>query len=77
MNRYKYNFLVKCPNDRKDIPYTIIIHHSELILVEDVISACDINSGYQEDIADILRAALPGNQKITGIHQGVLVVTTR
>ena len=77
MNIYGYTFNCQCPNDEASIEYTLIIRHTEMILVEDIIKACKLPPSYQENIADQLRDLLPGEISISALHQGVELTTTR
>ena len=77
INLYGHTFSVKCPNDDAEIEYTLMLVHDEIIMVEDIIKACDFTAAYQEDIADKLRERLPGKISVSAEHQGVEVVSLR
>ena len=78
MNYYNYNFWAKCPADGKSIQYELQIKHSEMIMAEDIVAACDfVSPMYQENIADYLAETLPGEIRVIGTHSGVEVEKVR
>lgn len=77
-NIYGYTFRVKCPNDDRSIEYTLLIKSPDMIMAESIVTACNFDKPmYQEQIADELRQALPGEQSISAEHCGVEVITHR
>lgn len=79
MNTYTHSFLVKCPVNDKVIRYTLTISTPGRIMVEDILAATDKlpGTGYHEDIADQLAAALPGLHVLRAHHHGVDIKTVR
>lgn len=79
MNQYKHTFMVKCPVNDKIIRYALVIQSASRILVENILSVVDAlpATGFHEDIADTLAAALPGRQTLTAHHHGVDIETQR
>lgn len=77
MNTYKYKFTVQCPNNDASVDYFLTIVFDTIIMVEDIIKACEIDRAYHEQIADILREELPGKHTIRAIHSSVLIITER
>lgn len=77
MNQYTIKFSATCPNDGAVIQYTMVVESNETIMVEDLIRSVRDLTDYQEIIADSLFEQFGGKQIITGIHQGIKVVTRR
>lgn len=77
MNRYRHAFAVVCPNNGVRVEYVIEIETSAVIMVEEIVAACRIETGFQEGIADELLKALGGRQVIRACHHGVEIETVR
>lgn len=78
MNEYTYRFVATCCNNQQPIFYTLVIERDDTLMVERIVEECAKHqSGFHEDIADQLFAALGGKQTITAHHHGVDVRTVR
>lgn len=75
MNKYKYNFRAKCPNDNKSIEYQLIIKTSDMIMAEKIVEICAEIDGFQELIAAELKKEFSGSIKLKGKHSGVKITT--
>ncbi|CAB5238805.1 hypothetical protein UFOVP751_47 [uncultured Caudovirales phage] len=77
-NIYRHQFIAECPNNGKQIIYSLTIKADKKVMVEHIITACSlVRRGYHEDIADDLHKALGGYQVITAHHHGVDIETHR
>lgn len=78
MNRYDHQFFAICPTDNASIEYSLTIKTDRVIMVEDIMAACQARPTiYHEDLADTLFAKLGGRQKLRAMHQGIHITTTR
>ena len=77
MNRYTHDFLVKCPNNDLLVAYRLVITTPRVIMVEDIVAACKVESAYHEALADQLYQRFGGRQVMTAHHHGVDIETTR
>jgi len=75
MNTYEHKFTVNCEKDDVIIHYKLTIVATKTIMVEDIIEACDIDSGYQEQIAETLHKQFGGEITLEGTHSAVKVTT--
>jgi hypothetical protein len=77
-NTYNHTFVATCPSDGEKIIYSLKIKAQETIMVEHIKTATAlIKKGMQEQIADDLFLRFGGEQKLTGTHQGVLIISRR
>jgi hypothetical protein len=78
MNIYRAKFQAVCPNNGKTILYDLEIRSRNVIMVEDILAACDFKSpAYHEKIADHIRDRIPGLQVLRAHHHGVDIETIR
>ena len=78
MNRYDHTFSAICPSDGATIIYHLRLKTEATVLAEDIIATCQFTAPkYHEALADELLAKLGGRQRITAMHQGVFITTTR
>lgn len=77
MNRYTHAFVVECPVNGVKVGYCLTIDHCDKILVEDLMSACDVGVGFHEDLADALHAKFGGFQQMRAYHHGTWIETFR
>jgi len=78
VNIYNYAFRVTCPNDGKTIEYFLTIQHDDIIMCENIVSACLFpDAAFHEAVADQIAIELPGYQSIRATHSGVRVETQR
>ena len=79
VNIYSYSFEVRCPSSPSDtVKYSLTIRSSEMILAEKIVAVCNIKKPmYHEDMAELVRGKLPGDQTIVAVHGGVRIKTQR
>ena len=77
MNIYTYSFTSKCPNNGVAISYNLEILSNNVIMVEDIVEACRVDSTYHEELADKLYLKFGGKQTIRAFHHGVWIETRR
>ena len=76
-NTYKYQFSCGCPNNDRDVIYSLVIEHDEMIMVEDIITATRGRNSFHETLADFLHEKFGGKQTMIAHHHGVDVETIR
>jgi hypothetical protein len=76
-NEYRHTFKSRCPNNDRLIEYQLKIQSSEVIMVEDIISECQVKSTFHEPLADALFERFGGVQELTAFHHGVHIRTVR
>lgn len=74
---YVHRFCARCPNNGLSIAYTLTLETHEVVMVEDIASACAVVEKYHEGLADKLAAQLPGRQVLEAHHHGVDIRTVR
>lgn len=79
MNRYSCEFVAECPNNQKNIKYSLTIETNEMIMVEELTQFLKDNCslGYHEKIADDLICNFGGKQYLVAKHENVLIETFR
>lgn len=80
MNKYTHTFVSACPNNGRQIIYTleIVVPDSRMIQVEHIVTACALHKeGYHEKIAADLFARFGGQHNLKAHHHGVDIETTR
>jgi hypothetical protein len=81
MNTYTVEFATNCPTNGVRVKHRLRIECAHTIPVEEIVAVVEsIEAGerlYQEEIADLLAAALPGRQVLFGHHHGVDIETHR
>lgn len=77
MNIYSHSFTSKCPNNGAVISYELEIRSNRVIMVEEIVSLCAVDTTYHEDLADRLYNILGGQQIMTAFHHGVRIQTIR
>lgn len=78
MNVYRYRFTAKCPNNRRTVEYSLVLHSQRMVMVEAIVKACSgLKAAYHEQIAERLYNEFGGYQVISAHHQGVDVETQR
>ncbi len=77
MNIYRHTFYVSCPVDQRLIEYTLELRSNTVIMAENIVASCVIESGLHEDIADKLHTLLGGRQRIVACHGFVEIETVR
>jgi hypothetical protein len=77
MNIYEHSFAATCPNNGLSIGYKLRIKTSGIIMVEDIIEACKVDSEFHEKLADKLHSKFGGKQIITAVHHGVKIKSIR
>ncbi|AOR76511.1 hypothetical protein [Novosphingobium resinovorum] len=77
MNIYVHRFTSKCPSNGALISYKLEIRSNDVIMVEEIITACAVESTYHESLADILYARFGGQQSMIAFHHGVCIQTFR
>jgi hypothetical protein len=78
MNVYQHVFYANCPDNDLPIRYSLTIQTHQMINVFEIAKPLNnIESAYQEDIADLLFAKFGGYQKIEAYHHGFSIVTIR
>lgn len=78
MNTYKTKFFALCPVNGARIEYLLEIRSSDFIEVEAINRAVlTLHSGFHEDFADQLKAALGGAQTLVAEHHSVTIITER
>jgi hypothetical protein len=79
MNKYRHQFVSKCPNNGHSIIYVLTIEtDNEMIHAEHITRYCALlPEGYHEAIADNLKKAFPGLQTMVATHDGVEITTVR
>lgn len=80
MNIYRFNFIARCPTNGKLISYTYELRKpdTEKVLIEHIKTATALlDSGFHEDIADILFNRFGGVQILKANHHEVDIETRR
>lgn len=80
MNIYRFNFIARCPTNGKLISYAYELRKpdNEKVLVEHIKTAAALlDSGFHEDIADILFSRFGGVQILKANHHEVDIETHR
>jgi hypothetical protein len=78
MNKYKVKFQATCPANGDAIDYSLQISIDRMIRVEALIEAVNgFESGFHEDIADLLYKKFGGRQLMVAVHGGVIIETER
>lgn len=77
VNIYRHAFVVRCPANSRRVNYRLEIETLAVIMVEEIISACTIETGYHEVIAEQLFRQFGGAQTLTAFHHGVEIETRR
>ena len=78
MNAYTTEFFANCPNGGRRIKYRLRIETRDMLMAEDILSACDAtDEGFHEGIADAMLKRFGGVQTLVAEHHGVTIETTR
>lgn len=78
MNIYRARFSATCPNNGVVIEYDLTLVASRVIMVEAIIDKlAEFQTGFHEDLADVLHSEFGGLQKLQGYHHGVEIITLR
>lgn len=78
MNRYDHTFSALCPSDGATVIYHLCLKTEAVVMAENITTACQFSTPkYHEALADELHAKFGGKQKISALHQGVHITTTR
>lgn len=81
MNIYTHTFAAPCPNNARQVDYTLRIETVRVIWAEDIVAACEsaakCEKPYHETMADLLYERFGGRQTITAFHHGVGIETHR
>lgn len=77
MNIYTHSFVVECPNNGVKISYVLTIATPNKIMVEDIVSKCNVGTGFHEDLADAFHEWFGGRQTMKAHHHGVWIETIR
>lgn len=80
MNKYIHTFISACPNNGRQIIYTleITVPDTRMIQVEHIVTACALHKrAYHEQIAADLFGRFGGQQTLRAHHHGVDIETTR
>jgi hypothetical protein len=78
MNQYTVKFFAKCPANGVRVEYLLVVSTKQIIKVEVLIEITSCYDGwYHEDIADNLLERFGGEQKLSAMHHGVFIETTR
>lgn len=77
-NRYTHQFMSMCPVNGKTIFYTLDIHTTRMIKVEEITAvSAKCHIGYHEAIADEFLKTFGGKQRLSAYHHGVHIKTIR
>lgn len=81
MNTYWHTFAAPCPNNGRQVDYTLRIKTSRVIMVEEIVAACaeaaKCDKPYHETMAAILYEKFGGRQRLVAHHHGVKIRTKR
>ena len=78
MNAYTTEFFAACPNGGHRIKYRLRIETRDMLMAEDIVSACEAtDEGFHEEIADAMLKRFGGVQTLVAEHHGVTIETTR
>ena len=81
MNKYTHVFASPCPNNSRQVDYTLEINTSRTIMVEEIVAACQeatrCAKPYHETMAEFLYEKFGGRQIMRAHHHGVDIETIR
>lgn len=81
MNIYRHVFAAPCPNNDRQVDYTLEIRTPRVIMVEAIMEACakatECPKPYHETMADLLFEQFAGQQRLVAFHHGVEIETHR
>jgi hypothetical protein len=79
VNIYRHKFMVRCPNNGRQVFYELEIQSDQMIYVEKILLACQMwQQEYHEKMADSLAYQFPDTRQfLRAHHHGVDVETVR
>lgn len=81
LNIYRHVFAAPCPNNDRQVDYTLEIRTQRVIMVEEIMEICQaatkVDKPYHETMADFLFQHFAGEQSMVAFHHGVEIETRR